>query len=334
MNPLFSRGPAVHLRFFIAIIFSILLVIADSSFSMFTSIRSYLDTFVSPLYYLSNGPRKIIENVANSLATREQLKLENKALRQELLFKNSDILLLGHFKQENARLRALLDSSLRSDEHKMLTQVIAKLPDPYSDQVIIDKGSNSGVYLGQPIISDKGVVGQVVSVAKMTSRVLLICNASHALPIQVLRNEIRLLAMGRSCMDDLELEHMPLDTDILVGDVLVTSGLGGRFPEGYPVAIVSSVKVDNQRAYTIIKARPTAGLHRLRYVLLLWACKHKDTMSPNEVHHVANERIMQQSLNKDRIQASFFMEYNSDENRLAILNTAQTSNLSSSMLVV
>ena len=131
--------------------------------------------------------------------------------------------------------------------------------------------------------------------AKVTSRVLLICDASHALPIQVLRNDIRVIAAGSGCADDLQLEHLPNNTDIRVGDVLVTSGLGGRFPEGYPVAVVSSVKVDNQRAYTVIQARPTAGLQRLRYLLLLWGADRNGDMPlpPDEVHRVANERLMQ-----------------------------------------
>jgi rod shape-determining protein MreC len=173
--------------------------------------------------------------------------------------------------------------------------VISTGSDPYSDQVVIDKGSDNGVYEGQPVISDKGVVGQVVAVAKVTSRVLLICDASHALPIQVLRNDIRVIAAGSGCTDDLQLEHLPNNTDIRVGDVLVTSGLGGRFPEGYPVAVVSSVKVDNQRAYTVIQARPTAGLQRLRYLLLLWGADRNGDMPlpPDEVHRVANERLMQ-----------------------------------------
>lgn len=177
----------------------------------------------------------------------------------------------------------------------MVTQVISTVNDPYSDQVVIDKGSVNGVYEGQPVISDKGVVGQVVAVAKMTSRVLLICDATHALPIRVLRNDIRVIAAGNGCTDDLQLEHLPANTDIRVGDVLVTSGLGGRFPEGYPVGVVSSVKLDTQRAYTVIQARPTAGLQRLRYLLLLWGADRNgaNPMTPEEVHRVANERLMQ-----------------------------------------
>ncbi|NIG98015.1 MAG: rod shape-determining protein MreC [Serratia symbiotica] len=295
MKPIFSRGTSLQLRLFLAVIVAISLIIADRRLDAFEQIRNYMDTAVSPFYFLANGPRKALDSLSETLATRQQLKLENRALRQELLLKNSDLLLLDQFKQENTRLRELLGSPLRQDEHMMVTQVISSRADPYSDQVVIDKGSDNGVYAGQPVISDKGVVGQVVAVAKVTSRVLLICDVAHALPIQVLRNDIRVIAAGSGCADDLQLEYLPSSADVRVGDVLVTSGLGGRFPEGYPVAVVSSVKVNNQRAYIVIQARPTAGLQRLRYLLLLWGTDRNGDMPlpPGEVHRVANERLVQ-----------------------------------------
>lgn len=295
MKPIFSRGPSLQLRLFLAVVVAMGVIIADSRLGTFVKIRTYMDTAVSPFYFLANGPRQVLDNVSETLATRDQLGLENRALRQELLLKNSDLLLLGQLKQENARLRELLGSPLRQDEQKMVTQVMSAGTDPYSDQVVINKGLAHGVYEGQPVISDKGVVGQVVAVGQLTSRVLLICDVAHALPIQVLRNDIRVIAAGNGCTDDLQLEHLPNNTDIRVGDVLVTSGMGGRFPEGYPVAVVSSVNVDTQRAYTVIKAHPTAGLQRLRYLLLLWGGGNAETLSlpPEEVHRVANERLMQ-----------------------------------------
>ena len=288
MKPIFSRGPSLQIRLILAVLVALGIIIADSRLGTFSQIRTYMDTAVSPFYFVSNAPRELLDGVSQTLASRDQLELENRALRQELLLKNSELLMLGQYKQENARLRELLGSPLRQDEQKMVTQVISTVNDPYSDQVVIDKGSVNGVYEGQPVISDKGVVGQVVAVAKLTSRVLLICDATHALPIQVLRNDIRVIAAGNGCTDDLQLEHLPANTDIRVGDVLVTSGLGGRFPEGYPVAVVSSVKLDTQRAYTVIQARPTAGL-------LLWGADRNgaNPMTPEEVHRVANERLMQ-----------------------------------------
>lgn len=295
MKPIFSRGPSLQIRLILAVLVALGVIVADSRLGTFSQIRTYMDTAVSPFYFISNGPRELLDGVSQTLASRDQLELENRALRQELLLKNSELLMLGQYKQENARLRELLGSPLRQDEQKMVTQVISTVNDPYSDQVVIDKGSVNGVYEGQPVISDKGVVGQVVAVAKLTSRVLLICDATHALPIQVLRNDIRVIAAGNGCTDDLQLEHLPANTDIRVGDVLVTSGLGGRFPEGYPVGVVSSVKLDTQRAYTVIQARPTAGLQRLRYLLLLWGADRNgaNPMTPEDVHRVANERLMQ-----------------------------------------
>ena len=134
----------------------------------------------------------------------------------------------------------------------------------------------------------------MVGVSNFNSRVLLICDTTHALPVQVLRNDVRVIAAGSGCADDIQLEPLPENTDIRVGDVLVTSGLGGRFPEGYPVGVVSAVKHDTQRAYTIISAKPSAELQRLRYLLLLWGndSDPKTPLQPSEVYRAANERLM------------------------------------------
>ncbi|AFP84426.1 rod shape-determining protein MreC [secondary endosymbiont of Ctenarytaina eucalypti] len=270
MKPIFSKDPSLQLRLFLAMMAAIAAIMADSWLERFVKIRTYMDTAVSPFYFLANGSRQMLDNLSQILANRAQLALENRALRQKLLLKNSEQQLLGQYREENARLRELLGSPLRQDEQKMITQVIFTSSNPYSDQVVIDKGLNHGVYVGQPIISDKGLVGQVIATSQLTSRVMLICDASHALPTQVLRNDIRVIVAGHGCNEDLQLEHLPRHTDIRIGDMLVTSGLGGRFPEGYPVAVVSSVTIDTHRAYTVIRARPTASLQRLRYLLLLW----------------------------------------------------------------
>ncbi|CUX96438.1 rod shape-determining protein MreC [Candidatus Doolittlea endobia] len=306
MKPIFSRGPSLQLRLFLAVILAVAAIIADRRLGILVKIRTYMDAAISPFYFLANSPRQILDSVSQMLATRAQLALENRALRQELLLKNSEQLLLGHYKQENARLRELLSSPLRRDEQKMLTQVISTNTDPYSDQVVINKGVNNGVHIGQAVISDKGVVGQVIATSKFTSRVLLICDASHALPTQVLRNDIRVIVSGHGCTEDLQVEHLPGNTDIRVGDILVTSGLGGRFPEGYPVAVVSSVQVDTQRAYTVIQARSTADLQHLRYLLLLWGADPRGEipLPHDEIHRMANERLMQMMLKVPSSQTS------------------------------
>ncbi|WP_237386527.1 rod shape-determining protein MreC [Xenorhabdus sp. Sc-CR9] len=295
MKPIFSRGPSLQLRLFFAVIIAIILVVVDSRLGVFNKVRSYMDTAVSPFYFLANGPRQFLDGISESLTSHNHLELENRTLRNELRLQSSKLLLLDQLKHENARLRELLGSPLRRDEHMMVSQVLSGGMDPYRDQVVIDKGAKDGVYEGQPAISDRGVVGQVISVSQLSSRILLICDPTHALPVQVLRNDVRVIAGGTGCSDDLQLEPLPSDTDIRVGDVLVTSGLGGRFPEGYPVAVVSSVKIDNQRAHAVIHARPLAELRRLRYLLLLWGADNNpsEPMPPSGVYRAANERLMQ-----------------------------------------
>lgn len=293
MKPIFGRGPSLQLRLFLAVVTSVSLLIMDSRLITFNSVRSSLDTLISPLHYLANSPRQLLDSASERLESQDRLILENRALRQELLTKNSDLLMLEQLKHENDRLRELLGSPLRSDERKMVVQVLTADTDPYTHQVVIDKGSDQGVYIGQPVISDKGVVGQVISVGKVSSRVLLISDATHAIPVQVLRNDIRVIASGTGRRDELQLEHIPSSTDIRPGDMLVTSGLGGRFPEGYPVGIIKSFDVDSQNAFAVVSVTPTAQLERLRYLLLLWPNKSETTPPPtaDEVREAARERI-------------------------------------------
>ncbi|STR43527.1 Rod shape-determining protein MreC [Klebsiella michiganensis] len=130
MKPIFSRGPSLQIRLILAVLVALGVIIADSRLGTFSQIRTYMDTAVSPFYFVSNGPRELLDSVSQTLATRDQLELENRALRQELLLKNSDLLMLGQYKQENARLRELLGSPLRQDEQKMVTQVISTVNDP------------------------------------------------------------------------------------------------------------------------------------------------------------------------------------------------------------
>ncbi|MFP3029228.1 MAG: rod shape-determining protein MreC [Arsenophonus sp.] len=294
MKLIFSREPSLQSRIVIAIVIAIVLVALSRQFGTFNKVRGYLDMAVSPFYFLANSPRELLDNISDALVKREQLLFENKALKKEILLKKADNLLLGQLKQENSKLRELLGSPLRQDEHMMVTQVLSGANTPYRDQIVIDKGLHDGVYEGQPVISDKGVVGQVIAVNHFNSRILLICDTTHALPIQVLRNDIRVIAVGTGCSDDLQLEPLPNNIDIRIGDVIVTSGLGRRFPEGYPVAIVSSIKHNIQGAYTIIHARPSADLQRLRYLLLLWenSSNPSHPLPASEVYQVANERLM------------------------------------------
>ncbi|AHG83743.1 MreC protein [Bibersteinia trehalosi USDA-ARS-USMARC-189] len=200
--------------------------------------------------------------------------------------------MLDQLKVENNRLRLLLSSPLRQDEYKKIVEVLTAEMDAYRQQIIINQGSHDGAFVGQPVIDERGVVGQVISVGETSSRVLLVTDVTHGIPVQVLRNDVRAVANGTGHNDELILENMPRGVDIETGDVLVTSGLGGRFPEGYPVAIVETVQNDGSSHFARATARPLASLERLRYLLLLWPMgedRHK-SLSPQGVRDVVEER--------------------------------------------
>ncbi|MWN04908.1 rod shape-determining protein MreC [Gilliamella sp. Pas-s95] len=270
MKLLFSKRSPLSVQLFTFLALALVLIVLDVNYRPFKEIRYYLDTIISPLYHVSNAPMSSFDSLYEMSKTREILISEKEKLHAELLQQKNDLLLLEHLKHENTRLRELLGSPLRPDEHKMAAQVLLADTDPYVYQFVVNKGKQDGVYVGQPVVDEKGIVGQIYETAQSTSRAILVCDYQHAIPVQVLRNDIGMIAVGNGCSNDLTLEFLPNNVDIKVGDVLVTSGLDGRFPEGYPVAIVSSVKLDITDSTPIISATPTADLKRLRYLLLLW----------------------------------------------------------------
>ena len=155
----------------------------------------------------------------------------------------------------------------------MVAELMAVDKNPYSQQVVINKGAIDGVYLSQPVIDDEGIVGQVMEVGSTNSRVLLIADVTHAIPVRSLRNDIRFIATGSGTLNELYLEHVPNSVNIQVGDTLISSGLGNVFPEGYPVAEVTRVIRDESRPFARVIVSPLANLDRLRHLLLLWNAK-------------------------------------------------------------
>jgi len=281
MKRLFTKGTPLGFQLFVVLILAILLIVCDVNYRAFVTVRYYLDTIISPLYYISNSPRATFNSLDEISKTRQALSDENVSLKNELKSQQSELLQLAYLKIENNRLRDLLGSPLQHDEYKQVAQVLLADTDPYVYQIVLNKGSKDDVFVGQPVLDEKGIVGQIYKTSYNTSRAILVCDYQHAVPVQVLRNDMRMVAVGNGCNNDLLLDFLPNNVDIQVGDVLVTSGLDGRFPEGYPVAVVSSVKLDLHDSTPIISATPTADLKRLRYLLLLWNDKNKPAPKPN-----------------------------------------------------
>ena len=236
----------------------------------FESARGFLQSMVSPLQYLATAPKQMMNWAAENIVTRRQLIDDNEQYKINELIFHEQALQLDIVKRENARLRALLASPLRIETRKMVAEILAVDSDPYTHQVVINRGANDGVYEGQVVIDDEGIVGQILHVGTTSSRVLLITDVTHAVPVRISRNGVRLIASGVGVTDRLTHNHVPHSNDIRTGDLLVSSGLGGKFPEGYPVAKITAVIQDESRAFSQVQSRPLAKIDRLRYVLLLW----------------------------------------------------------------
>jgi rod shape-determining protein MreC len=292
MRTIFGRGPSLQLRLFITVLLSLAGIVADARFHLFDSVRLYINTFASPMLHLASVPRDVVEGASLQLRSRSELITENQQLQQQLFLLRSDLLRMAELSQENRRLRELLGSPVTQDSRKLVARILSVDSDPFVYQVVIDKGIEHHVYEGQPVVNDQGVIGQVVSVGKTSSRVLLITDVSHALPVRVLRNDLRAIASGTGNINELTLKNLPKNVDIQDGDILVTSGMGGHFPEGYPVAKVVRVANEKQSPFAEIKAEPLATLDRLRYVLLLWedakAMGPLAVMSPSSVNSTAS----------------------------------------------
>lgn len=245
-------------------------MVADHRYHHLETLRAALSVLTYPLQVLADLPVTGTRSLSNMLASRERLKTDNRKLHEANLKLRARLQKLEALEAENFRLRDLLESSFKVGDRVLVAELSAVDLDPYKQQVIIDKGAISEVTEGQPVLDAHAVMGQVVHVNPFTSTVLLITDASHALPVQVLRNGLRTIAVGTGRINQLELPYLPNDSDIREDDLLVTSGLGGKFPPGYPVARVSRVLRTPDQPFAQVLAEPRAHLDRSREVLLVW----------------------------------------------------------------
>ncbi len=270
MKPLFGQGASLIRRFVFFVLLSLLCIIADRRWEAFSVVRSGLDSLLSPIQYLSSAPRHVLWSLSHWMKNHTTLLQENKALERQLFLLQSELLQFEHLKRDNARLHQLLGSPVHQDAKKMIARILSVATDPSSHQIVINKGSIDGVFQGQPVINEQGVVGQVLHVGTVTSHVLLITDSTHGIPVRIARTDIRAIASGTGDLHRLELHHLPRSAGVEVGDLLVSSGLGGLFPEGYPVAKISRFNTVEGKPFAEIDAQLLAALDKLRYVLLLW----------------------------------------------------------------
>ncbi|MEW8505683.1 MAG: rod shape-determining protein MreC [Candidatus Thiodiazotropha sp.] len=275
MKLIFTQGPSITTRLVTAVLLSILIMVLDHRYNHLESLRSGLSVLLFPVQYLASLPVILSESASDAITSRDELESERERLHAENLLLRARQQKFESLEAENMRLRGLLDSSFKVGDMVLIAELISVEQDPFRQQVLINKGSTSELFVGQPVVDANAVVGQVTHISPLTASVLLITDATHALPVQVNRNGLRTIALGTGLINRLELPHLPNNADIKVGDLLTTSGLGGSFPPGYPVAEVIEVRREPGQPFASVIAQTTAHLDRIREVLLVW------TLDPN-----------------------------------------------------
>lgn len=231
---------------------------------------------VYPLQAAVHLPTRLVRRASQSLAPRDRLLEENQRLRRERLLLNARLQRLSALEAENKRLRVLLESSLEQHEKVLVAELMAVELQPFRRQVLINKGARDAVYVGQPVLDSDGIVGQVAHLTPFSSTVLLITDPSHAIPVQVNRNGLRGIAVGTGRDHTLSLEHLPTNVDIREGDLVVSSGLGRRFPRGYPVGTILSISRVYGEPFATVTMTPSAKPGQSAEVLLVWPYEKPD----------------------------------------------------------
>lgn len=266
---LFTVNPTAILQLGFWAALSIAMMTVDHRYHYLNGLRDVLSTVVYPLHYLVRLPTETRGWLNENLAGRGALLEENARLREKQLFLSVQLQKLTVLEAENRRLRSLLESAVNTPERVLIAEMLAVDFDLYRHRILLNRGRQHGVHVGQPVLDPHGVVGQIVQADPFTATAIFITDVSHGLPIEISRTGVRTLALGTGNFQELKLPHIPNNGDVKVGDALVTSGLGGRFPRGYRVGTVTKVEFDPGSPFANITAKPFAQLDRIREVMLL-----------------------------------------------------------------
>lgn len=266
-----ARGPSLGLRFLALLVISIVIMVLDQRGTNLDVVRRAIGAAVYPLQVLVDAPVSLWRWSDRSLTDREELELANSRLNAERLLTNARLQRYAALEAENARLRTMLEARSRVTDRVRVAELMSVSSNPFRHSIVIDKGTRDGVYEGQSMIDADGVVGQVIEAGLLSSQCVLISDPDHALPVEVNRNGLRTIAVGTGEYDRLDLPFLPNNADIQAGDLLVTSGLGGAFPAGYPVAVVTRVLRVPSEPFATVSAEPATALNQVREVMLVWS---------------------------------------------------------------
>lgn len=266
-----ANSPALGLRLLLLAGLSILLLVIDHRDNHLDTVRKAIGATVYPLRVIVDAPVSLWRWAQGSSASRNQLQVENSRLNVERLLTKARLQRYSALEAENARLRAMLEARAQVRDQVRVAEIMSASANPFRHVLVVDKGTRDGVYDGQTLVDANGVVGQIMNAGVLSSQSILISDPDHALPVEVNRNGLRTVAVGTGDYDQLDLPFLPNNADVQQGDLLVTSGLGGAFPAGYPVAIIDSVTRIPQEPFAVVTAKPAAALDQIREVMLIWS---------------------------------------------------------------
>lgn len=257
-------------------------MVLDHKYQRLDMLRNSVSFASEPLFMLARIPSDAIGWIDEQFTSHQSLISENRRLLDENRELQGSMLRFRALEEENSRLRTQLSASLNVGDRVTLAELVGVNLSPYRQEVIIGRGSTAGIYLGQAVINDKGVMGQVTRTTPFRSTVLLITDTLHSIPVRVLRTGLRTIAIGTGRIDRLELPYLPDSANIRVGDMLVTSGLGGRFPPDYPVARITSIESGKEMRASTVVATPLANLAQDHDVMLVWSIDGSLDLSDEE----------------------------------------------------
>ncbi|WP_322740977.1 rod shape-determining protein MreC [Endozoicomonas gorgoniicola] len=275
MKPIFSQQQSLATRFVLLTLLSLGLLFVDHSFNYLSVVRNWMTAAATPVQFLADIPSRVWGVADEIVTSRSDLMEDNARLKAKTLILEQKVQKLASLTAQNIRLRELLNSSELVDEQVLVAEIVGVDPDPFRHIVTINKGSLNDVFEGQAIVDAHGVMGQVIEVTPLSSRVVLVTDNSSRIPVQVNRTGYRAVAAGTGLPDSMELMHIPDTADIREGDLLTSSGLGQRYPAGYPLGKVRKVTHNPGDAFASVEIQLLAEVNRSRFVLLVFRTPHE-----------------------------------------------------------
>jgi rod shape-determining protein MreC len=272
-----GRTTGLLLRCVLYCLLALGLIIVDKRYDHLGKIRRMLSIVAYPVQVAVASPFEGWDWFRESVTTRDALRIDKAKLEAELRLAQFRLQRYDALEAESQRLRGLRDSTAQVTDRFVVGDVMDIDLDPFRERVLVDKGAQNGVFVGQAVLDAGGVFGQVSRVGQLTSEVILVSDATHAIPVQVNRNGLRTIAVGTGDMGKLKLPYLPTSADVIAGDLLVTSGLGGGFPAGYPVGTVAEVKRDPAQSLADVDVKPAAALDRSRELMFVWLKPQADS---------------------------------------------------------